>query len=179
MFAYCNNNPIMYTDSTGCYPLQTAFEFLETWLTGDEDEQNYSEESRIVKQLKKSKKMQSYIDSAIENYKSGQSTTTGYGEFTAGEDGYELYLSTQHFDYTITVAEETRTVGIWFWKHEETRYTAAVTVHDTYNFDTFREWNSFGNTMNNLAYAYHILGGGNDFEWFATYTYSTKWTDAT
>ena len=179
MFAYCNNNPIMYTDSTGCYPLQTAFEFLETWLTGNEDEQNYSEESRIVKQLKKSKKMQSYIDSAIENYKSGQSTTTGYGEFTAGEDGYELYLSTQHFDYTITVAEETRTVGIWFWKHEETRYTATVTVHDTYNFDTFREWNSFGNTMNNLAYAYHILGGGNDFEWFATYTYSTKWTDAT
>ena len=57
MFAYCNNNPIMYTDSTGCYPLQTAFEFLETWLKGDEDEQNYSEKSRIVKQLKKSKKM--------------------------------------------------------------------------------------------------------------------------
>ena len=54
--------------------------------------------------------------------------------------------------------------------------TATVTVHDTYNFDTYREWNSFGNAMNNLAYSFHGWGGGNDFEWFATYTYSTKWT---
>lgn len=88
-----------------------------------------------------------------------------------------MYLSTQHFDYTITVEEETRTAGIWWWKHEETRYTATVKVHDIYNFDAFRAWNSFGNTMNNIAYAYHVLGGGNDFEWFATYTYSTEWMD--
>ena len=53
-----------------------------------------------------------------------------------------------------------------------------VTVDDTYNFDTIREWDSFGNTMNNLAYLYHFLGGGNDYEWVTTYTYSTKWTDA-
>ena len=39
MFAYCNNNPIMYTDSTGCYPLQTAFELLNTWLLDDEEVQ--------------------------------------------------------------------------------------------------------------------------------------------
>lgn len=119
--------------------------------------------------------MQAYVNSAIDNYKNGQLTTTGYGEFTSDEDGYELYLSTQHFDYTITVAEETRTVGFLWLKHQEKRYTATVTVHDVYNFDTFREWNSFGNAMNNLAYAYHLLGGGNDFEWFATYTYSTNW----
>ena len=36
--------------------------------------------------------------------------------------------------------------------------TVTVTVHDIYNFDTYREWNSFGNTMNNLAYTYHKLG---------------------
>ncbi len=176
MFAYCNNNPIIYTDFTGNYPLQAAFEFLRTWLSGDGDEQNYSEGSRIVKKLKKSKKMQFDIAAAIDNYKAGQSTTTGYGEFTSGEDGYELYLSTQHYDYTITVVEEFRTVGIWWWKHKETRYTATVTVHDIYNFDTLREWNSFGNVMNNLAYIYHFLEGGNDFEWFATYTHSSKWT---
>ena len=122
--------------------------------------------------------MQSYIDSAIDDYKAGQPFKTGTGEFKPEEDGNELYLSTQHFDYTITVEEETRTAGVLWWKHEETRYTATVTVHDTYNFDKIREWNSFGNIMNNLALIYHLLGGGNDYEWFATYTYSTEWTDA-
>jgi hypothetical protein len=127
--------------------------------------------------------MQSFIDAAIDKHKSGdvnidgQATTTGTGECTAEEDGYELYLSTQHFDYSITVVKETRTKGILWWKHEEVRYKAIVSVHDTYNFDKFRECNSFGNVMNNLAYSHHILGGGNDFEWYATYTYSTKWTD--
>ena len=120
--------------------------------------------------------MQSYIDTAIGNYKNGQSITSGTGEFTAKEDGYELYLSTQHFSYYITVIEEVRTVGFWFWKHEEVRYTAIVVVNDTYNFDCEREWDSFGNIMNNLAYFYHKNGGGNDFEWYATYSYTTNWT---
>ena len=179
MFAYCLNNPIIYTDTTGCYPFEAAFEFLEEWLTGDGTTQRYSGKARIVKKLKKSKKMKAHIKTAIENYKNGQSTTTGTDEFTAGDDGYELYLSTQHFDYTITVTEETRTAGSLWWKHEEVRYIATVTVHDTYNFDTLREWDGFGNIMNNIAYIYHFLGGGKDFEWYATYTYTTKWEDVT
>ncbi len=169
----------MYIDSTGCYSLQIAFEFFATWLIGNGGTRTYFGGSRIVKQLKNSKKMQSFIDLAIENYKNGQTTTTGSGEFKAEEDGYELYLSIQRFDYKINVIEETRTVGFWWWKHKETRYTAIVTVHDKYNFDSFRSWNSFGNIMNNFAYAYHLSGGGNDFDWYAIYTYSTKWTDAT
>ena len=180
MFAYCGNNPMKYSDYAGFYPLQVAFDFLDTWLNGDGEDQHYSEGSRIVKQLKKSKKMQSFIDSAIDKYIAGQTApTTKTGEFTSEEDGYELYLSTQQFDYTITVVKETRTVGIWWWKHEEIRYTASVIVHDTYNFDSIRTWNSFGNIMNNFAHIYHNLGGGNDFDWFAAYTHSTKWTDAT
>ena len=165
----------MYTDHSGCYPLQTAFEFLAVWLTGDGEEKVYTEGSRIVKQLKKSSKMQSYIDDAIDNYMEGKSTTTGSGEFTSREDGYELYLSTQHFTYSIEVEEETRTAGFLWWKHDETRYTATVTIHDNYDFDSYREWNSFGNVMNNLAYLYHSLGGGKNYEWSAIYTYSTKW----
>jgi hypothetical protein len=58
------------------------------------------------------------------------------------------------------------------------RHKATVVVHDKYNFDEFRDWSSFGSVMNNLAYAYSILIGGNDFDWFAVYTYKTKWTDA-
>ncbi len=173
MFVYCLNNPIMNVDYTGCYPLKAAFEFLSTWLFGDGSTQYYSEDSRIVKKLKKSSKMQGIIDSAIDNYKNGIDTPPGTGEFTS-DDGYELYLSTQHFSYEITVTEETRTKGFWFWKREQKRYTATVVVHDVYNFDSYREWNSLGNIMNNLAYAYSFIGG-NDYEWYATYTYSTKW----
>ena len=144
---------------------------------GNGEEQHYSAKSRIVKQLKKSSQMKTYIDNAINNYKEGQSTTTGTGEFTASTDGYDLYLSTQHFKYSITVTEERRTKGILWWKHEEVRYTATVVVYDRYDFDEFREWNSFGNIMNNLAYSYSILFGANDYDWYATYTYTTKWTD--
>jgi hypothetical protein len=115
MFAYCNNNPVAFADSTGCYPLQAAFELLYTWIYGNEEDQYYDEKSRIVKQLRKSDQMQVYIDTAIENYKKGQVTTIGTGEFTADDDGYELYLSTQHFSYSITVTEESRTVGMWWW----------------------------------------------------------------
>ena len=177
MIAYCNNNPVAKIDSAGFYPLEAAFEFLETWLSGDGDTQYYTEKSRISRQLKKSKKMKAFIAEAIANYKSGQSSTNGYGEFTAAEDGYELYLSTQHFTYTITVTAEIRTVGFWWWKHREVQYTATVVVHDTYNFDALREWDSFGNTMNNIAYIYNAFGGGNDYEWYATYTYKEKWVD--
>ena len=166
----------MYTDATGCYPLQTAFEFFDKWLNGDGEEENYSKDSRIVKLIKKSKKMKAYIQLAIANFEAGQSVTTGYGEFTREEDGDELYLSTQHFDYTITIVKEFRTVG-FFRPREMMCYRATITVHDTYNFDSLREWEGFGNVMNNLAYIYHVFGGGNDFEWSATYTYSTKWTD--
>ena len=175
LFAYCKNNPVKNVDITGHYPLEAAFVFLETWLNGNGSIQNYTVKSRIVKKLKKSKKMQSYVGKAIDNYKAGQSITSGYGEFTAAEDGYELYLSTQHFSYTVTIAEESRTTDFWWWKHTEARYTATVVVHDIYNFDKLREWNSFGNVMNNIAFLYNALGGGRDYEWFATYKYSTKW----
>ena len=175
MFAYCNNKPTGYKDFGGNYPVAAAVDFLNTWLTGDGSKQNYSEGSSIVKALKKSDKMQEIIDEAISNYKSGERKTTGTGEFTAHKDGWELYLSTQHFDYQIDVVKETRTKGIWFWKHEEERYIAEVVVHDVYNFDSIRPWNSFGNILNNGAFILNVMGVGNDYEWYATYAYTTKW----
>ena len=175
MFAYCDNNPVAYIDPIGSYPLQAAFEFFWNWLTGDGGEsQHYEEDSRIVKKLKKSKKMRQIVDSAIENYKVGQPVTSGESEFTSA-DGKELYLSTQQFYYTVTVEEQTRTKGWWIFKREQIRYVATVTVEDTYNFDSFREGTGVGTIMNNIAYLYHLLGGGHDYEWSATYTYSTKW----
>ncbi len=176
MFAYCANNPVNFFDDSGGYPLQVAIEFLFEWIYGDGEPKIYSESSRLSRILKENKKMQSYVDNAIESYKKGDPIEPGSGEFTSDADGNELYLSTQHFDYSITVTKETRTTGWWIWTRKEERYTATVTVHDTYNFDHVREWNSFGNVMNNLAFIYDTIIGGADFEWYATYTYSTAWT---
>lgn len=89
----------------------------------------------------------------LEDYKSGDGEYAfhGTGEFTP-EDGYELYLSTQHFDYTILICEETRTVRRVFSKKKQIRYEATVMIHDTYNFDTLRGWKGVGDILNNLAY---------------------------
>ena len=168
----------MKTDSTGNYPLQAAVELLYIWLTGNGEDQYFGQWSRMVRVLKKSDTMNSLIESAIDTYIStGKSFFADTHEFKADSGEDELYLSTQHFKYEITIAQETRTAGILWWKHEEARYTANVTVYDKYNFDKIREWEGFGNIMNNLAYTYHVLGGGNDYDWYATYTYATKWTD--
>ena len=150
---------------------------LDRWLMEEDEKHLYGKRSRIVKLLKESPKMQKHVAEAIENKKNGKLTTSGDDEFTAAEDGWELYLSTQHYRYVIDVKEETRTIGTWLWKKEQVRYIATVVVYDTYNFDTLREWNSLGNILNNGAYIAHAFGVGNDYTWYAAYTYTSKWED--
>ena len=55
------------------------------------------------------------------------------------------------------------------------RYCATVMVYDEYNFDEYRKGLTFGNVMNNIAYGYYNAGGGNDYDWYAIYTYYTEW----
>ncbi len=154
----------------------SAIDLFFGWLTGNGEDQTYNKESNLVKNLLKSKKMQGFIKTAIDNYRNGESITEDDAEFTRQDDGYDLYLSLQHFHYRIKVHEETRIKGFWLWKHQETRYIAEVTVTDVYNFDSLRKWNSFGNDMNNLAYIYHnVFGGGNDYAITAEYQVRTKW----
>ena len=176
MFAYCNNNPVRHIDSLGLFPLRAARDLLDKWVFEDEDEYYFDERSKITKSLKKSKKMETIIQNAIEAAKDGQPVTSGEGEFTASDDGWDLYLSTQHFSYTITVEKQERTIGL-FKKRDQVRYVAVVEVSDTYNFDKIREWNGIGNILNNGAYIAHGFGFGTDYEWSATYTYTTQWED--
>lgn len=175
MFVYCLNNPVNYADDSGYYPLETAFDFLERWLSGDGSDQEFTEQDQVTKKIKKSSQMQSAIDNAIEQYKDGQLPKSGSLHFTPDNGGYELYLGIQHCSYSITVTEETKTTGLWFWKKEKTRYVATVVVSDIYNFDEIRDWNSVGSIANNIAYIYNLLGGGHDYEWTATFTQTTKW----
>ena len=175
MFAYCNNNPTKHIDSSGFYPLETAFDFLDRWLTGDGSKQEFGDRDQVTKKIKKSAQMQSAIYNAIEQYKNGQTPDPGSLHFTPDDGGYELYLGIQHCSYSITITKETKPAGIWFWKKEKTRYVATVEVSDIYNFDEIRDWNSFGSIANNIAYIYNLLGGGHDYEWTATFTQATRW----
>lgn len=175
MYAYCNNNPVLYTDSAGCYPLQTAFEFLDRWLTGDGSKQEFTDRDQLTRKIKKSSQMQNAITEAVKQYQDGQMSASGTLNFTPDNGGYELYLGIQHCLYTINVTTETKTTGFWFWKQEKKRYVATVVISDTYDFDEIRDWNSLGSIANNLAYIYHLLGGGHNYEWTATFTQVTKW----
>ena len=149
--------------------------FLKNWLLGDGTPKLYSDNSDIAKKLKASAKMKSLIDRAISDYKNGEIMTFDSAEFTAKDDGWDLYLSTQHFKYVITIAEEIRPSAFLRWRHTEKRYCATVMVYDKYNFDQYRKGLTFGNVMNNIAYRYYNAGGGNDYYWYAIYTYYTEW----
>jgi hypothetical protein len=183
MFAYCANNPINNIDRTGCFmmPLATAWEFLDTWFNGDGTIRFFNDKSNIAKRLKKSKKMKKIINDAIEKYKkTGQKYFDGVGEFTKSEDGADLYLSTQHFTYHITVLQKINIVDVKFGPvfqiyDRSIKYTAIVTVQDKYNFDEIRPWQGLGNILNNMAYMLHEGGFGRDYEWFTVYTYETNW----
>ena len=99
------------------------------------------------------------------------------------ETGF-YYLQSRYYDptilafgavsYIITVRTETRTRGVWFWKHEQTRYVAEVMVSDFYNFDS-KPWSGLGNILNNGAAILHCVGVGKDYYWEANYSYATKW----
>ena len=176
MFVYCGNNPVIRYDPLGCFFLQTAFEFLDNWLNGNSEDMHYSDGSNIVKALRRSSKMQKLIFKAFDVYQeTGKNYFEGENEFTPKEDGYDLYLAVQKFSYSISLTEETRTTGIWFWRRKEKRYVVNVIVHDTYNFDELRKWNSFGNFMNNVAVLYDVFLGGHDFYWSANYTVFGRW----
>jgi hypothetical protein len=176
MFAYCGNNPVVRMDASGYIFLDAARDLLNQWLNGDGSKQIYKSKSSIVRALKKSAKMNGYIERAINNYKSTGKSHTGLltGEFTRKADGWDLYLSTQHFSYEIFVKRETRTRGFWFWKYKQERYVATVYVYDEYDFDP-KPWKGVGNVMNNIAWILNCGGVGNDYKWTATYTSETKW----
>lgn len=192
MFAYCCNNPINCKDPYGDFfgyitrdnliPIATnvllpvACQFMLTWLNGDGSTQYYDGGSNVCSAIKESEKMRGYIDDAISYYKgSGDPVFHGTSEFTHAEDGWDLYLAIQHFDYTITVVEERAPTRLLFRGQEKVRYVVTIQVHDTYDF-TKREWESIGDYLNNGAYYLHNMGVGEDYEWYATYTYTTRWT---
>ena len=175
IFAYCGNNPVINKDKTGQFFLNAAIQLLKRWLNGDGTTQYYGEKTAPVKALKRSEKMQEKVNEAILNYQNDSSNyyVRDTVEFTR-DDGWNSYLAFGAVSYIITVRTETRTRGVWFWKHEQTRYVAEVMVSDFYNFDS-KPWSGLGNILNNGAAILHCVGVGKDYYWEANYSYATKW----
>ena len=175
MFAYCGNNPVINEDKTGQFFLNAAIQLLKRWLNGDGTTQYYGEKTAPVKALKRSEKMREKVNEAILNYQNDSSNyyVRDTVEFTR-DDGWNSYLAFGAVSYIITVRTETRTRGVWFWKHEQTRYVAEVMVSDFYNFDS-KPWSGLGNILNNGAAILHCFGVGKDYYWEANYSYATKW----
>jgi len=172
MFAYCNNNPVMYVDPRG-YFLGAAIDLLRTWLFKDGSKKEYDSDDKIVAALRKSKTIQNLIDEAKTKYHAtGQTTFSGASELRSN-DSLDLYLSTQHFSYEIVISTRTSTkktlIGFIVWEQTIIERYATVTVIDTYDFD-MKPWTGFGNILNNLAcLAHDYLGIGRDYEWEASY----------
>ena len=175
MFAYCGNNPVINEDKTGQFFLNAAIQLLKRWLNGDGTTQYYGEKTAPVKALKRPEKMQEKVNEAILNYQNDSSNyyVRDTVEFTR-DDGWNSYLAFGAVSYIITVRTETRTRGVWFWKHKQTRYVAEVIVSDFYNFDS-KPWSGLGNILNNGAAILHCFGVGKDYYWEANYSYATKW----
>jgi len=91
------------------------------------------------------------------------------------KDSLDLFLAVRRCNYTIQIIEEKRTTGVWIWEREQTRYSITITVSDRYDF-TSQPWDSVGNYLNNAAWILHdYFDVGKDYQWDATFTYTTKW----
>ena len=172
MYAYCANNPIMNVDPTGHF-FEVVLERLFDWLLGTGQDRTYSDFSHISQALRQSDKMQTIANNAYEEYKkTGETYFSGTGEFTSA-DGLNLYLSTQHFSYSIEFFKETKTeyifTGLFIYEQPVVKEYAIVTVYDIYDFH-MKSWDDWGNIVNNLAaLAHEYLGIGRDYEWKAYY----------
>lgn len=175
MFIYCNNKPTIMADYNGLYPLQFANELLDRWLNGKDDVVIFEEDSRIVKLLKKSKKIQSHIEAAIKDYEDGYPHHLGSDEFTLEDDGAELFLAVQHYRYSLETREEFRTIITSEGIRDQKRYTTVVIIDDVYDFDGFREGFTVPNLLNNFAYFYSCMVGAHDYYWAAIYEHTTEW----
>ena len=176
MLAYCNNNPINMADFNGKKAFSVARDLFKRWCTGNGKTEYFDASSKISKALKKSKTMKTIIDAKISDYKKGIDPAEGDNtvHFKASEP--DLWLGIRRADFSVTIEEETKTVGHWFWKKEKRRYIAYVTVSDNYNFNVGNEsGDGLGSLLNNFGYVLQENGSGQEYHWEVSYVYYTKW----
>jgi len=176
MFAYCNNSPILFIDSTGNMAItpklnMSAVELLLIWLIGNGNYVKFGENSTLAESLKNSSHMNDIIDDCIETFKTtGQANFSGNSAFS-GLPELDLWLGVRGFRYEINITEKTYTVGFGIFKKQYTEYTAEVRIWDTYDFNSNQDsGDGIGSILNNIAYNLHEKGVGSDYGWEVSYS---------
>ena len=72
-----------------------------------------------------------------------------------------------------SLTKEVRTTKRLFFNYSEEHYIVEIEIWDTYDFD-LKEWNEFGNIVNNIAALLHCFEVGNDYDWRVSLTYDFK-----
>ena len=177
MFAYCLNNPVLHNDSHG--DLAIPF-FLDAFL-GDGAKKKYGERSRLARSLKKSKAVLNEFDKNVKKFIDSGATKYGtyFGSLSTYDasslNDYDLSLTVGRARYIMTIQKETRTKGILWWRREESRYVAQVSVWDSYDFTEWFSGSSFGSIMNNIAFIGQAVGLVVPYDWSVSFTVATRW----
>ena len=171
MFAYCNNNPVIFSDPSGEL---VSVDILDIWTSGNGEDMYFDEKSNISKKLKKSRIIKGIINAEIEKMENGEEYGSGTVTFTSEEP--DLWLGIRAASYTMTISKETRERGFWFLKHNESRYVVDVIIYDTYNFNFGSETgDGIGSILNNIGFYAQEMGLGTEYKWEAYFKYETKW----
>ena len=176
MFAYCSNNPIILLDPSG----NVAVCFFADSFMGDGKKRNYNNNSRFARALKKSTAILNVLEERIQAIEAAgaertycKSSTSVYAENTLNDK--DLALTVGKAEYTMLLSRETRTTGALWWKKEQTRYVAEITMWDSYDFTEWFPGYSFGAIMNNIAAVGQFLGIIVPYDWEVSFTIKTKW----
>ena len=173
MFAYCNNNPVNYSDDNGNAPLKVARFLFTYFIFGGGKNLILNNFSFVSRALKRSKTMKNKINEEIEKYKKGEEY--GKGDVIFQKKEPDLWLGVRKADYELTIKEETKETGL-FKKKEKTRYVVNVKVYDTYDFNVGDETgDGLGSYLNNFGYWMQENNLGKVYYWEAHYEYKTKW----
>ena len=176
MFAYCNNNPVVLLDPSG--KVAACF-FLDSFM-GDGKKRSYNNNSRFARALKKSTSVLNVLEERIQALEAAgakrtyyKSSMSVYAEDTLNDK--DLALTVGRAEYTMQLTKETRTTGVLWWKKEQTRYIAEITMWDSYDFTEWFPGHSFGAIMNNIAAIGQFVGIIVPYDWEVSFTIATKW----
>ncbi len=171
MYAYCNNNPVMYVDPNGnlSFSILGAIDMLKHFFFGHGEDKVYTQNSNISNSLNDSAKMDEKIGEAISKYRNtGDNISDGSIGF-GKEDGLDLWLSLRNCEYVITVSQGRIRDSKCRTLQEKMRgrvvYIVHVKITDTYDFNGGQDVNDgIGSVLNNIGYWFEKNGWGETYD---------------
>ena len=174
-YAYAGNSPVVYCDPTG--ELSVAFDLLQDAFLVGGKKQDYSSRISFKNTFYESPTMQGIVDEHLREFKEAgvkEKIYTGTVSFYDNPWDLDLQLGVGLGNYSMTITEGTKTIGVLWWKKEVTVYNITITISDRYDFDNYREATSLGSILNNWGCDRQQDGSLVPFEWMLTYTFEMR-----